>query len=202
MKLILGSQSPRRREILNFFSLPFEQVSPSFDEDSVPFDGDPRLYVTILSAGKANSLKSRFPQEIIVTADTIVYKDGKIFGKPRNKEEAFQNLRELAGHWHTVFTGITLCYQDKEIHVVQDTHVLFNSLSDQQIHYYQDSLHCADKAGGYMIQGAGSLIVNRIEGCYYNVMGLPVNALRQALQEAGIDLWQHLKDLPKGHLCE
>lgn len=202
MKLILGSQSPRRKEILNFFSLPFEQVSPSFDEESVPFDGHPQSYVTTLSAGKAHSLRDRFPKRVIITADTIVYKDGKIFGKPRNKDEAFQNLRELVGHWHTVFTGITVCYFDAEVHVVENTRVLFNSLSDQEIHHYQDSLHCADKAGGYMIQGAGSLIVNRIEGCYYNVMGLPVNALRQALQEIGIDLWQHLKDLPKGLVCE
>lgn len=194
MKFILGSQSPRRKEILNFFTLPFQQVSPFFDEEAVPFHGNPQEYVNILSKGKGESLKEHFPSDVIITADTIVFKEGKIYGKPKDKTQAFQFLKELAGQWHQVYTGITLIYLDRMIHKVQETAVQFNSLNDKQLQNYQETMHCADKAGGYMIQGAGGLIVHRIEGCYYNVMGLPLNALYEALLEIGVDLWRHLKD--------
>ena len=194
MKFILGSQSPRRKEILNFFTLPFQQVTPFFDEEAVPFKGDPQDYVKILSMGKGESLRERFPAEVILTADTIVFKEGKIYGKPKDKEQAFHFLKELSGQWHQVYTGITVTYLDKMVHKIQETSVQFNPLNDAQLHHYQETMHCADKAGGYMIQGAGGLIVRRIEGCYYNVMGLPLNALHEALLEVGVDLWKHLKD--------
>jgi septum formation protein len=193
MQLILGSQSPRRKEILNFFSLPFEQVNPNFDEEAIPFDGNPENYVLTLSSGKTRSLRNQFPKKIIISADTIVYKNGKIFGKPRNKQEAFENLKELAGQWHSVYTGITVSNEIKEIQKFEETKVLFNSLTDTEIYQYQDKLHCSDKAGGYMIQRAGSLIIKKLEGCYYNVMGLPINSLRDCLLEMGIDLWKYLK---------
>lgn len=170
MQLILGSQSPRRREILSYFSLPFLQVSPSYDEEAVPFNGDPVGYVNTLSQGKAASLFSEFPSSIILTADTIVYKDGKIYGKPQNEEMAFAYLKELAGAWHTVYTGLTIRQGKKELHDITETRVLFNELTDDQIHTYYRKLPYADKAGGYMIQKAGGIIINRIEGCYYNVM--------------------------------
>ncbi|WP_213105859.1 Maf family protein [Candidatus Protochlamydia amoebophila] len=194
MKIILGSQSPRRKEILNFFSLPFEQVSPVFDEETVPFGGNPEHYVLSLSAGKTKSLRYQFPKDILISADTIVYKEGKVFGKPRSKEEAFQNLRELAGHWHSVYTGVNVSNETQVIQQFEETKVLFNSLTDDEIHQYQERIHCADKAGGYMIQGAGSLIIKKLEGCYYNVMGLPINTLRLCLSEIGINLWKYLKD--------
>jgi septum formation protein len=193
MQLILGSQSPRRREILDFFTLPFKQISPDFDEESIPFKNNPSAYVSQLAKGKADSLRDRFPDRIILTADTIVYKNDQIFGKPQSESEAFDNLKALAGQWHSVFTGLALCYKDKMFYEVEETKVLFNALTDQQIRVYQQTLHCADKAGGYMIQAAGGLIVKRIDGCYYNVMGLPLNALGNLLQKIGIDLWKHLK---------
>jgi septum formation protein len=193
MPLILGSQSPRRKEVLNFFDLPFKQISPDYDEDSIPFNGNPQEYVKILSKGKADSLASQFPSSIILTADTIVYKDGKIFGKPQNHQEAFQYLKELSGKWHSVFTGLTVSSKGKDFQATEETRVLFNILTDEQIETYHRILVFTDKAGGYMIQGAGSLIVKRIEGCYYNVVGLPINALYSVFLQAGIDLWQHLK---------
>ncbi len=193
MTLILGSQSPRRREILNFFDLPFRQVSPSFDESSVPFQGDPEHYVQQLAKEKALSLAQQLPPSLILTADTIVYKEGKIFGKPSGEKDAFNYLKELSGQWHSVFTGLALYHYNQMLHTVEETKVLFNELTEDQIHTYYRSLPWADKAGGYMIQGAGSLVVKCIEGCYYNVMGLPVNALCSLLQQVGIDLWQHLK---------
>ncbi|WP_068468389.1 Maf family protein [Candidatus Protochlamydia phocaeensis] len=193
MHFILGSQSPRRREILSYFNLPFTQVASSFDEDAIPFKNNPMEYVLILSRGKAELLRKQYPDALILTADTIVYKDERIFGKPRDEQEAFEYLKTLAGHWHSVFTGLSLSYKDQLFEQIEETKVLFNEITDQQIRLYQQTLHCADKAGGYMIQGPGGLIAKRIEGCYYNVMGLPLNALENLLKKVGIDLWKHLK---------
>ncbi len=193
MQLILGSQSPRRREVLNFFNIPFKQVSPSFNEDSIPFKNNPQDYVQVLAKGKADSLSHQFPSAIILTADTIVYKNGKIYGKPKEIGEAFQFLKELANEWHSVFTGLMIQAYGQEFQMVEETRVLFNPLTDDQINTYLQTVSFSDKAGGYMIQGVGGLIVKRIEGCYYNVVGLPINALYKLLQQVGIDLWKHLK---------
>jgi septum formation protein len=176
MRLILGSQSPRRREILEFFSLPFEQVPSYFAEELVPYDGDPIGYAKILSQGKAHSLKIRYPKTLILTADTVVYKEGKIYGKPASLDEAFQIL-----------------YENREYSECEETKVLFHELSESQIRSYHHSFQVTDKAGGYGIQKAGHLIVKRMEGCFYNVMGLPLNALKNCLEKVGIDLWHYLK---------
>lgn len=193
MQLILGSQSPRRKEVLSFFDLPFTQINPDFDEEAVPFHNNPKEYVQILALGKAKSLTHRFPNHVILTADTIVYKQGKIFGKPSNYHEALKNLRELSGKWHSVYTGLTVANQGKYFQDYEETRVLFNSLTDEQLQTYLKTLSLTDKAGGYMIQGSGGLIVKKIEGCYYNVLGLPLNALSNVFRQANIDLWKYLK---------
>jgi len=193
MELLLGSQSPRRKEILSFFSLPFTTAKPPFDEEEHPFLGDPSAYVNLLSKGKAESLRVNFPDSLILTADTTVYCEGKIYNKPTSQEEGFDFLRALSGKWQSVFTGLTLGHKETWFHLVEETRVLFNPLSDAQIRAYQEAIHWPDKAAGYMIQGSGSLIVNRIEGCYYNVMGMPIQALSRLLLEFGIDLWNYLK---------
>lgn len=191
-RLILGSQSPRRKEILSHFTLPFEQIAASFDEDSIPFKNDPEEYVCTLSKEKANTLAPKFPDAIILTADTIVYKDGKIYGKPVDEEHAFRSLSELVGQWHTVYTGVTVKFAGQEYSQAEATRVLFNELSPGQIRHYLKRMHWADKAGGYAIQLVGGLIVSRIEGCYYNVMGLPVNTVHTLLKHADIDLWDYI----------
>lgn len=192
MNLILGSQSPRRKEILGYFSIPFKQVSSSFDEDSIPFNGDPQEYVIAVSKGKAQDLSQKFSKEIILTADTIVFREGKIYGKPNNEEEALQTFLELVGKWHTVYTAVTVRQGEKEYSDCELTHVLFNALSPDQIKHYLKHVPWADKAGGYAIQKTGGLIVNRIDGCYYNVMGLPINTVHTLLKNVGIDLWNYL----------
>lgn len=193
MRLILGSQSPRRKEILSYFSLPFEQATPPFDEDSVPFNGDPAAYVCSIAKGKAESLHKRFPDAIIVTADTTVYREGKNYGKPATEEQAFEFLSELVGQWHSVYTGITVYKGREEYSRAEETRVLFNPLTPEEIRHYHTKLHWSDKAGGYAIQMAGGLIVRKIDGCYYNVMGLPINTLRDLLRNIGIELWEYLK---------
>ena len=109
--IILGSQSPRRREILNFFSLPHQAVSPLFDEDSIPFSGDPSRYVCVLSEGKAESLLNTYADHTIITADSIVFKDNRVYGKPKSQQHAFEMLKSMSGDWHAVYTGITIYHQ-------------------------------------------------------------------------------------------
>lgn len=191
--LILGSQSPRRKEILSFFSFPFESATSNFDEESVLFQEDPIAYVREIANGKAQALEQRFPRNLILTADTTVYKNGKIFGKPADAEEAFLALTELAGQWHSVYTGITLLSGDKLWSACEETKVLFNALTPEEIRHYHKKLHWSDKAGGYAIQMAGGLAIKKIEGCYYNAMGLPINSVRQLLLNVKIDLWDYLK---------
>ena len=195
MVLLLGSQSPRRREILSFFSLPFRQVSPDFDEDAVPFHGDPAAYACTLALGKADSLAETFPNEIILTADTVVHRNGRLFQKPANLDEAFAMLRELAGHEHQVYTGVCVRSGSKVFQEAELARVFFTEMTDSQIHQYINSIHPFDKAGGYAIQNSGSLIVKRIEGCYYNVMGLPLQTVRRLLLKLGIDLWEYCKSV-------
>lgn len=194
MRLILGSTSPRRREIISYFSLDFEQISPNYDEEAVPFPKDnPTGYVLELAEGKAKSLCKQYPEALILSADTIVYKEGKVYGKPKTEADAFLAIQELQGGWHSVFSAVAVACNGKITSGYEETKVLFNSLTDSQIIQYLNALHWADKAGGYAIQLAGSLIVSKIEGCYYNVMGLPINTVNKLLKEAGFDLWDHLQ---------
>jgi septum formation protein len=190
--LILGSQSPRRREILGFFSLPFVQIPSDFDEESFPFQEDPARYATTLSRKKAEELTKRFPGHLILTADTVVFFEGTIYNKPKNEEEAFLMLRNLSGKRHQVFTAVTM-QRDSEVHSgCEETKIFFNPLTDSQIRLFHRSCPSLDKAGAYTIQSSGSILVSRIEGCYYNVMGLPINTVHKLLGNFGIDLWQHL----------
>ena len=191
--MILGSSSPRRREILNYFSLPFEQIPSDFDEDTVIFGGDPQKYACTLAEKKAEVLAERFPEDWILTADTIVYFKGKLYNKPKDASEAFQFLSELSGNWHQVFTALTIQKGAVRHTAIEETKILFHPLTPQQIRAYHEHCSCLDKAGGYAIQQGGCVIVASIVGCYYNVMGLPVNTLQQVLLKAGIDLWKFLK---------
>jgi septum formation protein len=191
--IILGSQSPRRKEILEYFSLPFTIQTSDFDEESVPFKGHAGQYVMDISRGKAALLAKKFPDEIILTADTTVHKDGKVYNKPSSDKDAVAGLMELVGQWHGVFTGVTLQKGDQVWSSFEETKVLFNNLTQPQVEHYIASTHWSDKAGGYALQMAGGLIVERIEGCYYNVIGLPINTVRKLLKHVDIDLWDYIK---------
>lgn len=195
MKLILGSQSPRRREIMDYFSLPFVQVASDFDEDSVPYEGHPAKHAMLLSQKKAETLAARYPKEVILTADTVVSCKGKLYNKPRDEHEAAEFLRTFAGAWQEVTTGVTV-RRSLEVHThFEETKLLFHDLTDQQIKRFHSHLYFLDKAGGYAIERSANLIVSRIEGCYYNVLGLPLNIVQQLLLKLGIDLWDFLKSI-------
>lgn len=187
--LLLGSSSPRRIEILQYFTLPFEQASPPFDEGSVPFSGDPLAYVRELSEGKARSLSHELP---ILSADTIVYHGNRVYGKPTSREHALEMLQTLSGEWHSVFTALTLSLEGTLHTLVEETRVKFRSPTLEQLNSALDTLPWQDKAGSYLIQGSGSLMVERIDGCYYNVVGLPIGALATLLAKINIDLWKKM----------
>lgn len=192
MSLILGSQSPRRKEILHYFSIPFRQVPSDFDEHSISFRTDPVEYASSLSREKALLLSKRFPQETILTADTIVFCQGKILNKPEDKEKAASMLRALSGTWHEVITSVSL-FQNSNLYTEHETtRLLFHPLTEEQIALYHQQDPCLDKAGAYTIQGVGALLVHTLQGCYYNVLGLPINVTKKLLLHAGIDLWHHL----------
>jgi septum formation protein len=192
MKIILGSSSPRRKDILNYFSLPYRIESPDIDEEAILFEGNPGEYVKKIALEKGKALIQRFPESIIITADTTVYFEGKVYNKPHNDLEAFQMLKSLVGKRHEVHTGVCVTSKDRYEVESEKNIVEFKELSDNEIHLYQQAIHCFDKAGGYAIQGAGSLIVKRIEGCYTNSMGLPITTLSSLLKSFGVDLWNFL----------
>ena len=192
-RIILGSQSPRRKEIMSHFSLPFEQASPPFIEEAIPFTGDPIEYVTTLSRGKAESLHHTYPTAILLTADTVVYLEGKVYNKPQDFAEAVRFLSEFSEKWQHIYTGVTVRQGNNVYSAIEETRVLFNRLSLEQIHCFLNAVSWKDKAGGFTIQGPGNLLISKIEGCYNNVTGLPVNTVRKLLLNVGIDLWHFIK---------
>lgn len=190
--IILGSSSPRRKEILGYFKIPFEIASPNFDEEAEIFRGDPLAFATHLAQGKALSLQKEFPDKVILTADTLVFKEGKLFCKPRSDSEAFAYLKEFNGSWHTVFTAVAVAKGGQLFTDYGETQVLFHEVPEEDLLLYHRAFSGNDKAGGYGIQMAGSIIIKRIEGCFYNVMGLPISAVSSVLKKVGVDLWHYL----------
>lgn len=194
MEIILGSQSPRRREIISLFPLPVQFQSSDFDERSIPFQGDPEEYVWQIAKGKALALEPHFPHTPILTADTTVFHGGKVYGKPADFEKAAAMILELSGHTHTVYTALTLLEKGNLHRDISATQVTLRPLTPQQAHTYVRAIQALDKAGSYAIQGIGGALVESIEGCYYNVMGLPLQGLDRCLKHLGTDLWQTLQE--------
>lgn len=191
--LILASTSPRRKEILEFFSVPFKQFSPPFDENTISYEGDPKSYVSKLSHGKALSASKENPNQIVIAADTVVYFDGEVLEKPKNKEHAFEMLKKLQGNWHQVYTAVSVIHNEHSITDYDETNILFKDCSDSEIKNYIDKLSPLDKAGSYAIQGCGNIMIEKLDGCFYNTMGLPINVLERALKVIGFSLWDFLK---------
>jgi septum formation protein len=192
LPLILASESPRRREIFRYFTLPFEQVSHTFDEESLSKTLPPLEFAKSLSLEKAKNVHARYPENVVVAADTIVVIDNTILSKPKNRSDAAAMMHSLSGQWHTVITGVSVVSSEKTLTGSESTKVLMRRLTENEIQSYLDRGEWHDKVGGYAIQGVGSLLVERIEGCYYNVMGLPVGILCSMLQQTGVNLWNFL----------
>jgi septum formation protein len=172
MALILASQSPRRREILEGAGLEFEVRAPDIDE-RVAAGEDPGSYVRRLARAKAEAVPLP-PGSVVLGADTVVVIDGEILGKPADAGEAARMLRRLAGRWHEVVTGICLRAAGGVSVDAETTRVRVAPLTEDEIRLYVASGEPLDKAGGYAIQGLASKFIERIEGCYFNVVGLPM----------------------------
>ena len=181
MSIILASQSPRRKELLGLFGVPFVVRVADIDETMTP-GAAPYAEVARLSRLKALAVE-RGDEDLVIAADTIVVCDGHILGKPADEEAARDMLRLLSGRDHQVMTGMTVLYRDRAAVVTEVTDLHFRELSEKEIADYVASGEPMDKAGAYGIQGGAALFCSRLEGDYYNVVGLPVCRLAQILKE-------------------
>jgi septum formation protein len=187
MKLILASASPRRAEILHNAGFSFIVMSSAVDETPFP-EESPSDHVQRLANAKAELVAARaVGPAIILAADTVVALDGRIFGKPRSADDARHMLENLSGRTHSVITGVTLIrLPDAERRTfVESTLVHFSQLSAEEISLYLSTEEPHDKAGAYAIQGRAGRFIPRIEGDYFNVVGLPLARVTQALAELG-----------------
>ncbi|HHV72410.1 MAG TPA: septum formation inhibitor Maf [Clostridia bacterium] len=186
-KLILASGSPRRKELLARLGLEFEVVVSTFDEHLVE-GRSPIEQAQHLALAKATALVDDYPEDVIIAADTIVVLDGVILGKPINKEDARKMLRLLSGKKHQVITGFAVIQGARKVVGAEQTDVFFRHLTEEEIENYLVSGEYVDKAGGYGIQGIGSLLVEKINGCYFNVVGLPLSRIHQVLKQFGYNV--------------
>lgn len=188
MKIILASQSPRRKELLERMGIKdFETISPNVDESA--FHGlPPEELVRHLSAEKAAAVAGRAGEDaIVIAADTVVALEGAVLGKPADELDAFKMLSALSGVRHQVYTGVTVCRGGEKQTAHEVTDVTFRELSEREIEDYISTGEPMDKAGAYGIQGYGALLIQGISGDYYNVMGLPVCRLSGMLARFGVD---------------
>ena len=175
-KIILASKSPRRAQLLNMLGLRFD-IKPSKLNENKKTELSGNLFAEYWSRKKALSLSQNYPNKLIVGADTIVIVNGEILGKPQNEEESFKMLKKLSGDTHQVITGVTLCCKNKQIIKTfsETTKVSVIEIPNEKIVFYINNFNTLDKAGSYGIQDWFSIWIKKIDGCYYNVMGLPLS---------------------------
>jgi len=188
-RIVLASGSPRRRELVRMIGLKFELAVPLIRE-TASLSARPHNLVTELALAKALSLAHKFPDALILGADTIVVLDGKILGKPENRSEAGAMLRVLSGRTHTVYTGLALVDVPTGIRetAYEKSLVTMKKISPAEIRDYVATGEPMDKAGSYGIQGYGAVFIKHINGCFFNVMGLPVARLYDMLKEMTVKL--------------
>lgn len=189
--VILASASPRRRELLEQIGVKFRICVSDADEDCDI--SDPELIVKHLSAKKASYVFNKNPDAIVIAADTVVYLEGEgIMGKPENDEDAYRMISKLSGRVNEVYTGVTVADRTGAETFAVKTNVYFKTLTEAEIREYVASGECSDKAGAYAIQGRACVFIDRIEGDYFNVVGLPLSPLYDILKRKGIRFWEYL----------
>ena len=182
MEVLLASKSPRRRQPLSLIFKEFQSVTSDFDESTVT-ENNPEELVKRLSFCKASAVSGR-KEQLIIGADTVVVSpQNRVFGIPPDESAAYDMLQTLSGKKHRVMTGVTLLYQGEALTFCSKTDVYFRSLEEEEIWDYIRSGEPFDKAGGYGIQGKAAIFVKKIDGDFYNVMGLPVTDLYLAVQQ-------------------
>lgn len=181
-RLILASASPRRKELLSELGYNFEVIASNIDETinpNNPIDDE----MIKLSFNKASSVFTNNKDAIVIGADTIVYKNNKIYGKPKNKEDAFNMIKELNDGPHEVITAVSIISKEKSESFLTKTIVTFDYLKDEEIHKYVENDDILDKAGAYAIQKEAKFFIKSINGDYYSVIGLPIAELNKRLKK-------------------
>ncbi|WP_088068354.1 Maf family protein [Gottfriedia luciferensis] len=181
-KLILASASPRRKELLSMLNIPFI-IETSDIEEVMEQNLQSSEIVMKLAEEKAMDVSKKFPDAVVIGADTIVTYNDKKLGKPSSNEEAFAMLKMLSGNTHEVYTGVSIINEGKSSSFYVCTQITFSDLSDQEIIDYINTKEPMDKAGAYGIQGYGGTFVEKIDGDYYSVVGLPINKVKKKLNE-------------------
>jgi len=180
MSLILASGSPRRRELLSLYATDFTVCASDFDESAVQAD-TPAQLVEQLARGKCLTVSAQHPGDVVIGCDTVVDVNGEVFGKPHSVENAKRMLRALSGATHEVHTGVCISDGKRTESFVDSCKVAFFPLSEEEIERYAATQEPYDKAGAYAIQGRAALWLDRIEGDYYTIMGLPLSRTVQLL---------------------
>lgn len=183
--VVLASASPRRRELLALVGIP-HTVSPADIDESVRTGEQPSQHTERLALEKAAVVAARYPEALVIAADTVVVLDGEIMGKPRSVNDAERMLRRLSGRTHTVVTGMACASNGRMASNVENVAVTFRDLSDADISEYVATGEPMDKAGSYGIQGYGATIVRRIDGDYFAVMGLSLVRLVELMRQLGV----------------
>ncbi|MEH6473116.1 MAG: Maf family protein [Halopseudomonas sp.] len=187
--LVLASRSPRRRELLTQIGVKFECASADIDESLR--DGEtPAQYVSRLALEKAQAVAINFPDHWVLGSDTTVVCDAQVLGKPTDKTDAVAMLQQLSGRRHQVMTAVALVQGERQRSLRVSTDVVFKSLSQAECERYWDTGEPQDKAGSYGIQGLGAVFVERVEGSYSAVVGLPLQEIAELLQQLGMPIWQ------------
>lgn len=182
VSVVLASASPRRKELLSQAGCTFE-VIPAEGEEKI-HDKSPDATVLMLSKQKAMEVAAKCDSNtLVIGADTVVAAEGKILGKPKDYEDAFRMLSKLRNSCHSVYTGVTIIYGDKVKSFAEETRVYVRNITDEQLLDYIHLGECMDKAGAYGIQGRFGAYVEKIEGDYFNVVGLPICRLMREIEE-------------------
>lgn len=185
--LILASKSPRRRDLLNQAGLTFTVIPSTVDERAVAI-ASPEEHVRLLAEAKAGEVAQRFPESWVIGADTVVFIENTVLGKPRTQSEARHMLETLSGKTHKVLTGYCICCKNakRSFSRTVETKVLFKPLTDREMDWYVSTREPFDKAGGYAAQGLGTFLIQRVEGSYTSVVGLPVCEVVDYLVKQGV----------------
>ena len=180
-KIILASASPRRRELMEMLGYDFEVIVSEVDE-TMKEGLNPTAQVKDLAYRKAKAVYDQHPDAIVIGADTIVLVDDKILGKPHDEKEAEEMMKMLRGREHQVITGVAILSDKKQHHLSSESNVYFDSITNEEIANYIKTPEAYDKAGAYAIQGWAGKFISRIEGSYYNIMGLPIDKIYAKLK--------------------
>ncbi len=189
MNVILASGSPRRRELLKLVGLDPQVIIPDIAETPRTGETTEKFVQRITIAKGINVYQSRHFSSLIISADTIVRVDQQVLGKPRDPQEALAMLRRLSGRCHEVWTGIALMHRGETHFEIERTTVYFRALKDSEIRSYLDHESVLDKAGAYAIQGRAALFVERIDGCFFNVVGFPLNLFYRMAERLRLPLF-------------